>query len=188
MEESLLRARCRGDLGWGGSLGALEPEGGKGRATRWHVGGDSASRGEDRGAEERGAARDRLQPETCACEGAAGMKDVLGSESVCVSSGQTTPTQRCQAGRHCQGEWRKGQRAGSSYKSPAGPAYTPSTPPSPATPGTGGGGRAAGGLSLVLYHPPAIAGLGRNVLRLARRVHVTPRSAGSVPLYTSENH
>lgn len=35
---------------------------------------------------------------------------------------------------------------------------------------------------------PCCPCLPRNVLHPARRVHVTPWSAGSVPLYTSENH
>lgn len=94
-------ARCWGVLGWGGSLGALEPEGGREGPLVQQASGtlEEPVRPEGRTGEQRREGQEgpgRLQPESCACGVGGlvggGMKDAVGSENVCVSSGQTTPT------------------------------------------------------------------------------------------------
>lgn len=117
-------------------------------------------------------------------EGAGGMKDGGGlGKCVCQQWADPASASSCQAGRHFQGACRKGQRAGSGDKSLARPPHALRSPSPPATPG----GQVCGGTS-VPSPSPCRRHLPGNVLHLARRVHVTPRSAGSVPLYTSENH
>lgn len=110
---------------------------------------------------------------------------VVGSENVCVSSGQTPPTLRAarQGGIfRASGEMAKELgRAINLWQD----LLTPQEPYLLQPP--------LGGVDIWGYlchssSSPCHRHLPRNVLHLARRVHVTPWSAGSVPLYTSENH
>lgn len=192
MEESwCLGARGLAVLAGVAASGHWNPrvEGGPlGGVSERHFGGDSASRVEDWGAEETGAGRDQLQPETCAREEGRGMKDAVGSENVCVSSGQTTPT--LSAARQGGISRASGERApepGQAINLRQ-DLLTPQQPHLLQPPPGRGTGAGIWGSLVILHHPPAVACLRRNVLRLARRVRVTPRSAGAVPLYTSENH